>query len=60
MSTVDVPEFLIASGTKDSSGVTCCIAMKYDGVLYHQVSSFSTESLSDDYFSERKKTCEPN
>ena len=30
---------------RDSSSVTPCIVMKNDGVLYHQVSSFSAESM---------------
>ena len=29
----------------DGSSVTPCIVMKNDGVLYHQVSSFSPESM---------------
>ena len=48
VSTVDVPESPIASGARDlcnSSGVTPCIIMKNDGVLYHQVSSFSPETM---------------
>ena len=38
-SKVDVPESPIASEkeVRDSSGVTPCIVMKNDGVLYHQV-----------------------
>ena len=34
---------LAAQGIRDSSGVTPCIVMKNDGVLYHQVLSFSPE-----------------
>ena len=33
----------VAQEVRDSSSVTPCIAMKNDGVLYHQVSSFSPE-----------------
>ena len=46
VSTVDVLEFPIASGTRGSdsnSSVTPCIVTKNDGVLYHQVSLFSPE-----------------
>ena len=43
---VDVPESPIVSGARvrdSSSNVTPCIVMKNDGVLYHQVLSFSPE-----------------
>ena len=46
MSTVNVPESANASGAEvcnSCSGVTPCIVMKNDGVLYHQVLSFSPE-----------------
>ena len=46
MRTVDVSESPISTGARgpyNSSGVTPCIAMKNDGVLYQQVSSFSPE-----------------
>ena len=35
----------VTQEVRDSSGVTPCIVMKKDVVLYHQVSSFSTESM---------------
>ena len=34
-----------AKAIRDISGVTHCIVMKNDGVLFHQVSSFSPESM---------------
>ena len=34
-----------AQEVRDSSGVTLCIVIKNDGVLYHQVSSFFHESM---------------
>ena len=34
-----------AQEVRDSSVVTPCIVMKNDGVLYHQVSLFSPESV---------------
>ena len=34
-----------AQEVHDNSSVTSCIVMKNDGVLYHQVSSFSPESM---------------
>ena len=46
VSIVDVPESPIASGKEirdSSSGVSPFIVMKNDGVLYHQVLSFSPE-----------------
>ena len=47
MSTVDVQYFPLpaAQEVRDSSGVTPCIVMDNDGVLYHQVSSFAPESM---------------
>ena len=36
-----------------SSGVTVCIVMKNDGVLYHQVSSFSPERWTKMVLQER-------
>ena len=35
----------VAQEVRDSSGVTPCIVMKNGGVLYHQASSFSPESM---------------
>ena len=48
MSTMDIPESIVPlSASKEvrdsSSGVTPCIVMKNDGVLYHQVLSFSPD-----------------
>ena len=45
VSTVDVLESSIASGARgdSSSSVIPCVIMNNDGVLYHQVSSFSPE-----------------
>ena len=43
VSTVDVPESPIASGT--SNGVTPCTAMKNDGVLYHHSVASRLHSL---------------
>ena len=46
VSTVDVPESYIAAVKEVreySSGVTPCIVMKNNGILYYQVSSFSLE-----------------
>ena len=46
MSTVDVTKSPIANGASvydNSSGVSPCIVMKNDGVLYHQMSMFSLE-----------------
>ena len=65
VSTVDVPESPIASAdVRDSSGVTPCIVMKNDGVLYHQESSFSPESMRFRYYSlianNKTRTVKPN
>ena len=38
-------QFPAVQEVRDSSGVTACIVMKNDAVLYHQVSSFSSESM---------------
>ena len=45
--TVDVPEFTIVSDARDpwQSGVTSCVVMKNDEVLYHQMSTFCHESM---------------
>ena len=48
MRTVDIPESpnpAVQEVRGSSSDVTPCIVMKNDGVLYHQVSSFSPESM---------------
>ena len=34
-----------AQEVRDISGMTTCIVMKNDGILYHQVSSFCPESM---------------
>ena len=44
-STVNVSELPAVQEVHDSGGVTPCIIMKNDGVLYHEVSSSSHESM---------------
>ena len=56
VSKVDVPKspLTVAPEVRDSSnGVTPCIVMKNDGVLYHQVSSFSPEGWTKVVLQER-------
>ena len=56
--TVDVPESLSAAEEvrNSSSGVTPCIFMKNDGVLYHQVSSFFPETMRLRSFRQSERT----
>ena len=45
-----------AQEVRDSSGVTPCIVLKIDGVLYHQVSMFSPESMRLQSLPQSKRT----
>ena len=60
VSTVNLqnPPLLAAQEARDSSsGVTPCIVMKNDRVLYHQVSSFSPERWTKVVLQERAVVC---
>ena len=45
-----------AQEIRDSSSVTPCIVTKYDGVLYHQVSLFSPQSMRLRSFGQSERT----